>query len=61
MRLLSEHDAASKQYRICADFFLANQRGKTALMVAAEISNTDCVRVLLEAGADIHAADDVRG
>ncbi len=42
-------------------FSLDNQRGKTALMVAAEISNTDCVRVLLEAGADIHAADDVRG
>lgn len=39
----------------------AHQRDKTALMAAAEIANTDCVRVLLEAGADIHAADNVRG
>jgi ankyrin repeat protein len=29
----------------------------TLLMIAAELGNTDCVSVLLDAGADVHATD----
>ena len=36
------------------------QTGRTALLAAAEAGHTDCVRLLLEAGADTEAKDKVR-
>jgi ankyrin repeat protein len=36
------------------------QGGDTALMLASKMGHIDCVRVLLEAGADKDAEDNVR-
>jgi ankyrin repeat protein len=36
------------------------QRGGTALLRAARDARTDCLRLLVEAGADKNAKDDVR-
>jgi hypothetical protein len=36
------------------------QSGRTALLIAARGGHTDCVRLLVERGADKEAADDVR-
>ncbi len=36
------------------------QDGRTALMCAADIGYADCVRMLLDAGADKEAKDNVR-
>ncbi len=36
------------------------QDGRTALMCASESGQTDCARLLLDAGADINAKDKVR-
>jgi hypothetical protein len=36
------------------------QNGSTALHHAAEIGDTECVRMLIDAGADKDATDDVR-
>jgi ankyrin repeat protein len=41
------------------DFTIA-QNGATALISAAEKGHTDCVRQLLQSGADKNAADQVR-
>ncbi len=35
------------------------QNGQTALMCAAENAHADCVRLLLDAGADVNARDRV--
>jgi ankyrin repeat protein len=37
-----------------------NQNGNTALIVAAEEGRADCLRLLLDSGADIEASDNVR-
>jgi ankyrin repeat protein len=37
------------------------QMGFTALMMAAEDGHIDCVRLLLDAGADKNAEENVRG
>ncbi len=43
-----------------SSFALQSQHGRTALNVAAYFGRTECVRLLLEAGADKDATDDVR-
>jgi ankyrin repeat protein len=35
------------------------QRGRTAIMIAAANGHIECVTVLLNAGADVDAADEV--
>ena len=37
-----------------------NQNGNTALILAACVSHSDCVRLLLESGADKEATNNVR-
>ncbi len=37
------------------------QAGRTALVTAAVTGQSECVRLLLEAGADTEAEDNVRG
>jgi ankyrin repeat protein len=37
-----------------------SQNGSTALHHAAEVGDADCVRMLIDAGADKDATDDVR-
>ncbi len=39
---------------------MLRQQGRTALMRAARGGHAECTRVLIEAGANIHAADEVR-
>jgi hypothetical protein len=39
---------------------MAGQRGATALIFAAVTGHADCVRLLLDAGADKNAKDKVR-
>ena len=46
--------------RCCGSFDTRTQNGKTALMHATQWEHTDCVRLLLNAGADIEVNDDVR-
>jgi hypothetical protein len=41
------------------DHFQLKQRGFTALVRAAQGGHADCVRVLLEARADMHVKDNV--
>jgi hypothetical protein len=41
-------------------FETRTQDGRTALMCASESGQTDCVRLLLDAGADMNAKDKVR-
>ncbi len=40
--------------------FIISQHGTTALMFAALVGHTECVRLLLNAGADRRAHDNVR-
>jgi anti-sigma regulatory factor (Ser/Thr protein kinase) len=37
-----------------------NQNGNTALIVAAEEGRADCLRLLMDSGADVEASDNVR-
>ena len=46
---------------MCMGVPLCIQDGRTALICAAWLGTTECVRVLVENGADIEATDVVRG
>ena len=46
---------------VCVTFAHQTQHGRTALNVAAYFGRTDCVRLLLEVGAEKDAKDHVRG
>ena len=45
-------------FEMCLSFELQN--GSTALHHAAEVGDAECVRMLIDAGADKDATDDVR-
>jgi hypothetical protein len=46
---------------VCGTFGACAQDGRTALMRAANSGHKDCVRLLLDAGANKNAKDRVRG
>ena len=45
---------------VAAHVYAKSQLGMTALIIAANYGHTECVRMLVEAGADTNAKTDVR-
>jgi hypothetical protein len=55
--VIFSHHSSTRIYLVAIN---RNQDGRTALVIAAENGHTNCVRMLLESGAELEASSNVR-